>query len=103
MIYSLVRSIELAMNHNILVYTLEYILDRPWTRTNDRTVHLILDSREQFIPDIHSGYKHIIFAFYSGSFREFFGKIKGFPFPVTPEGIILRRNSAEFYGKMYCT
>ena len=68
MIYSLVRSIELAMNHNILVYTLEYILDRPWTRTNDRTVHLILDSREQFIPDIHSGYKHIIrhhLAFYS--------------------------------------
>ena len=45
----------------------------------------------------------IFLAFYSVSFREFFGKIKGFPFPVTPEGIILRRNSAEFYGKMYCT
>ena len=37
-------------------------------------------------------------AFYSGSFRELFGKIKGFPIPgLAPEGIIfLRKNSAEF-------
>ena len=37
-------------------------------------------------------------AFYSGSFREFFGKIKGFPFPgLAPEGMIfLQKNSAEF-------
>ena len=38
------------MNHTI--YTLEYILDRTWTRTNDRMVLLILNNREQFIlPD----------------------------------------------------
>ena len=34
----------------------------------------------------------ILVAFYSGSFREFFGKIKGFPFPgLATEGIIILR------------
>ena len=38
-----------------------------------------------------------VIAFYSGSFRELFGKIKGFPIPgLAPEGIIfLRKNSGE--------
>ena len=37
---------------------------------------------------------------FSGSFREFFGKITGFPIPgFTPEGIIFfRKNSAELRG-----
>ena len=39
-----------------------------------------------------------LIALFSGSFREFFGKIKGFPFPgLVAEGIIcFRKNSAEF-------
>ena len=40
----------------------------------------------------------ILVGLFSSSFREFFGKITGFPIPgFTPEGIIFfRKNSAEF-------
>ena len=37
----------------------------------------------------------LIFQLFSGSFREFFGKIKGFPFPgLASEGLF-------FYGKKF--
>ena len=66
------------------------------------------------LPDVQTSLSYLIaLAFYSGSFHEFFRKIKGFPIPgLTPEKIIflqknsgelIPRNCTEFYGKIYRT